>query len=466
MAGFWYRLWEDKTGEQVAQVCYYFDGQRKPLWSDYSVKKSKVSKVGRVMGCLEQVYVHSDRGHPLLLQTFSGGVHLPDAIKKLHNQIDKILPQHVNRISVFDGGANSVDFYETFKDNTYFICILDNNQYKQDLSDMTIIERNQNNDGAIYIEAEKTLKNSKNKKLYRARIAVYKKPHTERHIAFVTNISRGNLTAESVVEMYYKRWPSQEEQFRDMNGGAHLSTNYGFGKTHVINLVIQNKKRELDRQIKFKKENIKNLSDKISILETHKQQIRRQSKKQEYQTKIKQIEKKIGELPGKKQVKTLLKELKQLYITLEQNQTEMIKNELKIKAAIEKLQAQKKRQKFLYEKHKAEFTRIKDKELVYENDVELDQLLGSYKIAFANLCAYVLKEYFPGLTLSLEKLINKVFKRPGKLIIKGSKREVMIYLNRKDANMSNFITKACEIINGKLIRQYDNTLLKLVPVYK
>jgi hypothetical protein len=359
MAGFWYRLWEEKTGEHVTQVCYYFDGQRKPLWSDYSVKKSKVSKVGRVMGCLEQVYVHSDRGYPLMLQTFSGGVHLPEAIKKLHNQLDKILPHQVNRISVFDGGANSVEFYETFKDNAYFICILDNNQYKQDLSDMTIIERQEKNDGALYIEAEKTLKNSKNKKLYKVRIVVYKKPSSEKYIAFVTNIPIVNLTAEFVVQMYYKRWPNQEEQFRDMNSGAHLSTNYGFGKTHVINLVIQKKKKELDRQINLKRENIKKISDKISILEKQKNQNKKQSIKQEFQTKIRQIEKRISELPGKKQVKTLLKELKQLYITLEQSQTEMIKNELKTKAAIEKLQTQRKRQEHLYEKHMAEFTRNK-----------------------------------------------------------------------------------------------------------
>ena len=44
--------------------------------------------------------------------------------------------------------------------------------------------------------------------------------------------------------------------------------------------------------------------------------------------------------------------------------------------------------------------------MVYENDIELNQLLSTYKIAFANLSAYIVQEYFPGLTISIEKLIN------------------------------------------------------------
>jgi len=69
MANYWYHFWADKTGADVTQVCYYFDGNRKPLWSKYRVRQSKVSRLGRVMGCLEQVYVHSEQGHPILLQT-------------------------------------------------------------------------------------------------------------------------------------------------------------------------------------------------------------------------------------------------------------------------------------------------------------------------------------------------------------------------------------------------------------
>ncbi len=85
------------------------------------VKQSRVSKVGRVMGCLEQVFVHSGSGYPIMLQSFAGGVYLPEAIKQLHSEIKRVMPEKVSRIAIFDGGGTSVEFYETFSDDEYFI---------------------------------------------------------------------------------------------------------------------------------------------------------------------------------------------------------------------------------------------------------------------------------------------------------------------------------------------------------
>ncbi len=465
IAQFWCHFWERKTGSPIKQVCYYFDGYTKPLWSSYRVKQGKVTMMGRVMGCLEQVYVHSDRGHPIMFQTFSGNVYLPDAIKILHKQIDKILPERISRISIFDAGANSVDFYETFTGNDYYICILNNNQYKQDLSDITITDTIEV-DGEVYIDAEKQLKNSKTKQHYKARIVLYKKSGTDRYIAFVTNKPKDNLTTKPVVDTYYKHWPNQEHSFRDMNSGVHLSTNYGFGKTRAINLVVQNNKEKLEQKTNSKQDSIKELADTIIKLKTQQGQIVRQTKKQkqEIERQIRETEKQITSTEDKKKTKTLLKELKQFYKKKEEVQKTMMKNEMKTKITLEKLQPQKKRVEALYKKQKAELERISKKEHIFENDVELDQLLSNYKIAFANLCGFVLNEYFPGSTLTLEKLIAKVFKRPGRMITKGSKREIMIYLNKKDKQMSNQVTKACETINKKKIKLYDNTSLKLVPI--
>jgi len=92
--------------------------------------------------------------------------------------------------------------------------------------------------------------------------------------------------------------------------------------------------------------------------------------------------------------------------------------------------------------------------MVYENNVELEQLLGMHKIAFANLSAYVLKEYFSGTVLSLEKLI-----------IEGQNAEVVIYLNKKDEKISTKIISACKKLNSKAITNFDNRLLKFTPVF-
>ncbi len=130
---------------------------------------------------------------------------------------------------------------------------------------------------------------------------------------------------------------------------------------------------------------------------------------------------------------------------MEKAKTNTVLIESKTKIEITKFENQKKRQEVLLKKHQTEYDRIKKKELVYQNDIELNQLLSSYKIAFANLSAYILQEYFSGLTLSIEKLINKIYKRPGKLLIKGKNKEIQIYLNKKDIHISNKLINACEV---------------------
>ncbi len=467
MASFWFHLWQDKNSGTTSQVCYYFDGNTRPLWSSYPVKQSKISKVGRVMGCLEEVYIHSGQGHPLMLQTFSGGVYLPDAIKKLNAQLDKIIPETFSRVSIFDAGANSVDFYETFNDKEYFICILNDNQYKQDLSDMVIGE-SKTIDNNIYVEADKKLKNSKTGELFSARTIAYKHTNKNRFTAFVTNIPKDNMNSTEVVENYYKRWPKQELQFRDMNNGGDISTNYGYGKLRVINLVVQKNMKYICGQIKSKNEKIEYLNNKIIGLENSeikkKAEIEKQIKDSEL--KIKQTENDIEQALEKTKIPKLLKVLKINYGKIEKNKANEIIIETKTNTAKTQIENQKKRQDSLLKKHKTEYERIKKKELVYENDIELNQLLSTYKIAFANLSAYIVQEYFPGLTISIEKLINKILKRPGKLVIKGTKKEIQIYLNEKDNNISKQITKACQIINSKLIQWEPKNTINLVPVHQ
>ena len=53
-------------------LCYYIDGNTKALWAEERVKLHSVTMLGRVMGCLEQVFVYDGLGHPIYFETYSG----------------------------------------------------------------------------------------------------------------------------------------------------------------------------------------------------------------------------------------------------------------------------------------------------------------------------------------------------------------------------------------------------------
>ncbi len=72
MARFWMDFWRYRNQEETAFVCDYIDGNTKALWSQDRCYKGKVTMLGRVMNCLENVFIHDGRGHPLYFQIFHG----------------------------------------------------------------------------------------------------------------------------------------------------------------------------------------------------------------------------------------------------------------------------------------------------------------------------------------------------------------------------------------------------------
>ena len=91
--------------------------------------------LGRVMGCLENVFIHDGRGHPLYFQTFQGhadlGKHALGMITELTRHFDDSQVS-VRRILVIDGGGNSVKTMRSFQGSEEsFITILDRNQVKE-----------------------------------------------------------------------------------------------------------------------------------------------------------------------------------------------------------------------------------------------------------------------------------------------------------------------------------------------
>jgi len=135
---FWQQHWRrQRPAEQPsALLCYYVDGNTKAVWSTKRVKKNQVTMLGRVMGCLEQVFVHDSYGRPVYFETHSGHGPVGEHILGLFEKIEGALegpgaPLHVNRAIVMDGASNSVQTLRAFaaQEKYHYITTLDDNQW-------------------------------------------------------------------------------------------------------------------------------------------------------------------------------------------------------------------------------------------------------------------------------------------------------------------------------------------------
>jgi hypothetical protein len=123
-------------GRGLPLLCYYVDGNTKPLWSEQRVKQNKVTMLGRVMGCLEAVFVHDGWGHPLYLETYAGKAPLGEHVLGMMEQIQGALegsgpPLPVNRVIVMDAASNGVGTLRAFaqQEHYHYITALDDNQW-------------------------------------------------------------------------------------------------------------------------------------------------------------------------------------------------------------------------------------------------------------------------------------------------------------------------------------------------
>ena len=89
IAKFWVDFWRDESEEETYFVCYYIDGNTKAVWSSNRCYKGKVTMLGRVMNCLENVFIHDGKGHPLYFQTFHGHVDLGKEALNMLLKIDR-----------------------------------------------------------------------------------------------------------------------------------------------------------------------------------------------------------------------------------------------------------------------------------------------------------------------------------------------------------------------------------------
>ena len=140
-ARFWSKFWKQYDSADYKVACYYIDGNVKPLWSSKHCRKGKVSMLGRVMNCLEQVVIHDSYGHPLFFRTFCGNADLKNYALQSMEKLDELLndgqmgrpkKSRCSRALIIDGAGNSVQTLRAFSNSDYhYITILDTNQIQE-----------------------------------------------------------------------------------------------------------------------------------------------------------------------------------------------------------------------------------------------------------------------------------------------------------------------------------------------
>lgn len=445
-ARFWSRFWKKYDDGDHKLACYYIDGNVKPLWSSKRCRKGKVSMLGRVMNCLEQVVLHDGFGRPIYFQTFSGYAGLQKHALQSMEHLDELLNEgrdpdsrksRCTRALIFDSAANAVRTLRAFSKSKYhYITILDTNQiHPRKFKHLSKPQRYSYGDATL-TDCDIELIDSKEPKyIYESR-AVQVQWHNGRSCCLVSSIPETIFDASEIVKAYFDRWPLCEKQYAMMKAAVCFFQVVGYGKKLLDDDNMLGRMKKLQAELRQLHRELEEPLSQISDKEQHLQKLFEEERRLKENSKIKNG-KRIQSQHNQKAL-----EICQRQIRRRQREVKSIEKPFR-----EKFDTLRKKSK--------EFARIQGKKEVYHVDVELDQLLTSFRLTLANLLTFLAKEILgPDASGSIEMntLLQSLLFLPGRIEHQPGRRKVYINKNEKDLEFMAKLAKGFTKLNSLQIR--------------
>jgi transposase len=441
--GFWQDVWRDEVPleDNLPVLCYYVDGNTKALWSKKRVKKNKVTMLGRVMGCLEQVFVHDSHGRPIYFETYSGHAPLGEYVLSLFDKIEDSLEGigsklPVQRAIVMDAASNSVRTLRAFASQKkyHYITSLDDNQW--DLRKV----RNQGKPqrykygAATLRDCEIELEDSTEKGYLFVTRVIKIVWDRGKETYLITSLPKEIIGAGEVVKAYFDRWPDEELPFKVMKAIGCLHRVAGYGKQKLPDVRVRKRQEELASKIQRLRPE---LQEPLAAIAEQESSIARLIPKE------RRLRSRSRVVAGKRR--------------LPRKETEEL-------ARISRcINAHQRRIKAIRKEHpdfnkldraEREWIRLQGKETVYKVDVELDQIMTFFRVSLVNLYTYM--AHLMGWShLSLVKFLHIVLRLHGTVLETEETRQIILEKDDKDAATMDALSVAISKVNALGVRNHS-----------
>lgn len=442
---FWQGHWRNLEGSPsgLPFLCYYVDGNTKPLWSEKRVKQNKVTMLGRVMGCLEQVFVHDGFGHPVYLETYAGKAPVGEYILEMFEKIEDALEGsgarlRVVRVIVMDAASNGVATLRAFaqQDRYHYITSLDDNQWNPRKVREEGRAKRYYYGNATLRDCLVELEDSQEKGYLVVVRAVRIDWDTGKRTVLITSLPKETVGASLVVKAYFDRWPNEELQFRSMKSFACLNRVAGYGKRKLPDEKVRKTQKELQVRITKLRQSLrvplKAIADQEERLAACIEKERR-------------IHSQCQVVDGKRVVD------EERQVMIKSYSSEMAQCRRQIKS----IESEWGKDLHKLRRYERQWLRLQGKDYVYRIDVELDQIMTYFRIALVNLSSWFLRHCLDRRSMSLAKFLHNILLMPAQIELTKDERRIRLERNPKDPECREHLQSALQRLNELNIRHLD-----------
>ncbi len=451
---FWQEQWRtvEASPSGLPFLCYYVDGNTKPLWSKQRVKQNKVTMLGRVMGCLEQVFVHDAFGHPVYLETYAGKAPVGEHVLELFERIEDALegpgpPLRVTRVIVMDAASNGVATLRAFaaQDRYHYITALDDNQWQPRKVREEGRPKRYYYGEATLRDCRLELEDSRDKGyLVVVRAVRIEWDHGKRTV-LITSLPKEAVGASLVVKTYFDRWPYEELQFRSMKSFACLNRVAGYGKKRLPDEKVRQTQTELQGRITALRQRLRVPLKAIADQEERLAICIDKERRMHSRGQVVDGKRAVDE-PMRPMLKTVVKAMAQCRRQIKSIEAEWATDLHRLRR---------------YEK---EWLRLQGKDSVYRIDVELDQIMAYFRVALVNLSSWFLHECLPNHTMALARFLHNILLMSAEIELTKDIRRIRLTRNPKDPAGMARLEPALQQLNDLQIQHLDGRRIEFVVV--
>ena len=449
---FWQAHWRKFEGSPsgLPFLCYYVDGNTKPLWSQKRVKQNKVTMLGRVMGCLEQVFVHDGFGHPVYLETYAGKAPVGEHVLEMFEKIEDALegpgpPLRVTRVIVMDSASNGVATLRAFaqQDRYHYITSLDDNQWNPSKVRQEGRPKRYYYGDATLRDCLLELEDSREKGYLVVVRAVRIDWDYGKRTVLITSLPKETIGASLVVKAYFDRWPYEELQFRSMKSFACLNRVAGYGKKKLPDQKVRQTQKKLQARIAVLRQSLR---VPLKAIADHEERLAVCIEKERRIHSQSQIVdgKRVVDDETRPVLRSLSREMAQSRRQIKSIESEWSKDLHKLRR---------------YEK---EWLRLQGKDYVYRIDVELDQIMAYFRVALVNLTGWFLHECLPKHTMALAQFLHNILLMSAEIQLTRDTKEIKLSRNPKDPHGMATLTPALQQLNDLGIHDLDGRQLEFL----
>src|SRR5438067_999426 len=259
----------------------------------------------------------------------------------------------------------------------------------------------------------------------------------------ITSLPRETVGASLVVKAYFDRWPHEELQFRSMKSFACLNRVAGYGKKKLSDETVRAKQKELGARIT---EWRKKLAVPLEAMAGQEERLALSMEKQ------RRIHSRCPIVKGRR----VVKEESQVRLTSLGREIAQYRRQMK------SIQAEWGKDLKRLRNYEQQWLRLQGKDFVYQIDVELDQIMGFFRISLVNLSCWFLRECLGRSSMSLSKLLHTILLMPAEIELTKEVRRVKLRRNPKDPEGMKKLEPALERLNELRIQHLDQKRIEFV----